>query len=133
MYVDIAALVREALLDNGCDPSLLGNFDSHSTIALDFNDMPSVYISSSDDDIWLWSRIAEYQDTILEQCSYNLLKELLEGAEYIRGRHFSLAENESYLELKALLLPWCLENKQNFASALSGFFERLERFTKALR
>ncbi|WP_074011926.1 SPI-1 type III secretion system chaperone SpaK [Candidatus Sodalis sp. SoCistrobi] len=133
MYVDIAALVREALLDSGCDPSLLGSFDSHSTIALDFNDMPSIYISSSDDDIWLWSRIAEYQDPLLEQCSYGLLKELLEGAEYIRGGHFSLAENENYLELKALLLPWCLENKQNFASALSGFFERLERFTKALR
>ncbi|MFT4463805.1 MAG: SPI-1 type III secretion system chaperone SpaK [Sodalis sp. (in: enterobacteria)] len=111
MYVDIAALVREALLDSGCDPSLLGNFNSHSTIALDFNDMPSIYISSSDDDIWLWSRIAEYQDTILEQCSYKLLKELLEGTEYIRGGHFSLAENESYLELKALLLPWYLENK----------------------
>ncbi|BAE75364.1 Surface presentation of antigens protein SpaK [Sodalis glossinidius str. 'morsitans'] len=133
MYVDIAALVREALLDSGCDPSLLGSFDSHSTIALDFNDMPSIYISSSDDDIWLWSRIADYQETLIEQCSYKLLKDLLEGAEYIRGGHFSLAENEGYLELKALLQPWCLENKQNFASALSGFFERLERFTKVLR
>ncbi|CAK8743598.1 hypothetical protein SODG_006734 [Sodalis praecaptivus] len=100
MYVDIAALVREALLDSGCDPSLLGNFDSHSTIALDFNDMPSIYISSSDDDIWLWSRIAEYQDTILEQCSYNLLKELLEGAEYIRGGIFRWLKMKTILSLR---------------------------------
>ncbi|WP_413735598.1 SPI-1 type III secretion system chaperone SpaK [Sodalis sp. RH21] len=133
MYVDIAALVREALLDSGCDPNLLDNFDSHSTIALDFNDLPSIYISSQEEDIWLWSRIAEYNENTLEQRAPALLGELMRSAEFIRGEQFLLAKNEGYLELKALLNPTCLTSGQNFAVALSGFFERLERFVEVMQ
>lgn len=133
MHVDIAALVREALLESGCNPNLLDNFDSHSTIALDFNDLPSIYISSQDEDIWLWSRIAEFNENILEQRASVLLTELMRGAEFIRGEQFLLTKNEGYLELKALLNPLCLENGQNFAVALSGFFERLEHFVEIMQ
>ncbi|XBS70283.1 SPI-1 type III secretion system chaperone SpaK [Acerihabitans sp. KWT182] len=133
MYVDIAELVREALLESGCDPNLLDNFDSHSTIALDFNDLPSIYISSQEEDIWLWSRLAEYNDNLLEQRAPALLQELMRGAEFIRGEQFHLSQNEGYLELKALLKPMCLNNGQNFAVALSGFFERLERFVEVIQ
>ncbi len=133
MYVDIAALVREALLESGCDPNLLDNFDSHSTIALDFNDLPSIYISSQEEDIWLWSRLAEYNDNILEQRAPALLEELMRGADFIRGEQFLLSKNEGYLELKALLNPQCLSSGQNFAVALSGFFERLERFVEVMQ
>lgn len=133
MHVDIAELVREALLESGCDPNLLSNFDSHSTIALDFNDLPSIYISSHDEDIWLWSRLAEYSDNILEQRAHALLDELMSGADFIRGEQFHLSRNEGYLELKALLKPMCLNSGQNFAVALSGFFERLERFVVVMQ
>lgn len=132
MYVDIAALVREALLESGCDPNLLDNFDSHSTIALDFNDLPSIYISCQDEDIWLWSRLAEYNDNIIEQKAPALLEELMRGADFIRGEHFLLSKNEGFLELKALLSPLCLNSGQNFAVALSGFFERLEKFVEVM-
>lgn len=133
MYVDIAALVREALLESGCDPNLLDNFDSHSTIALDFNDLPSIYISCQEEDVWLWSRLAEYNDNILEHKAAALLEELMLGVDFIRGEQFLLSKNEGYLELKALLKPHCLTNGQNFAVALSGFFERLERFVEVLQ
>src|SRR5476651_758771 len=103
MYVDIAALVREALLESGCNPNLLDNFDSHSTIALDFNDLPSIYISLQDEDVWLWSRLTEHNDSLLEQKAAALLEELMLGAEFIRGEQFLLSKNEGYLELKALL------------------------------
>lgn len=133
MYVDIATLVREALLDSGCDPSLLSNFDSHSTIALDFNDLPSIYISSQEEDIWLWSRIAEFNENTLAQRAPVLLNELMQGVEFIRGEQFQLSQNEGYLELKALLNPQCLTSGANFAVALSGFFERLERFVEVMQ
>ncbi|NDL61524.1 InvB/SpaK family type III secretion system chaperone [Acerihabitans arboris] len=132
MYVDIAALVREALMESGCDPDLLDNFDSHSTIALDFNDLPSIYISSQDEDIWLWSRIAEYNEATVKQCAAELLTEHMRGAEFIRGEQFLLARNEGYLELKALLNPVCLQSAQNFAVALSGYFDRLEGFVRVM-
>lgn len=133
MHVDIATLVREALLDSGCDPNLLSNFDSHSTIALDFNDLPSIYISSQDDDIWLWARIAEFNENILAQRAPVLLNELMQGVDFIRGEQFQLARNDGYLELKALLNSHCLNSGQNFSVALSGFFERLERFVEVMQ
>ncbi len=133
MHVDIATLVREALLDSGCDPNLLSNFDSHSTIALDFDDLPSIYVSSQDEDIWLWARIAEFNENILAQRAPVLLSELMQGVEFIRGEQFQLSQNEGYLELKALLNPQCLTSGQNFAVALSGFFERLERFVEVMQ
>ncbi|MEA9389624.1 SPI-1 type III secretion system chaperone SpaK [Acerihabitans sp. TG2] len=133
MHVDIATLVREALLDSGCDPNLLSNFDSHSTIALDFNDLPSIYISSQDDDIWLWARIAEFNENILAQRAPVLLNELMQGVEFIRGEQFQLSKNDGYLELKALLNSQCLNSGQNFSVALSGFFERLERFVEVMQ
>lgn len=34
-HLDIAELVRSALEVSGCDPSLIGGIDSHSTIVLD--------------------------------------------------------------------------------------------------
>ncbi|HEY0210483.1 SPI-1 type III secretion system chaperone SpaK [Acerihabitans sp.] len=132
MYVDIAALVREALLESGCDPNLLDNFDSHSTIALDFNDLPSIYISCQEEDIWLWSRVAEYNETALRQCAFSLLKEHMDGAAFIRGQQFSFNENEGHLEFKALLHPDCLQSAQKFAEALSGYFERLERIIEVM-
>jgi hypothetical protein len=133
MHVDIATLVREALLDSGCDPNLLSNFDSHSTIALDFNDLPSIYISSQDDDIWLWARIAEFNENILAQRAPVLLNELMQGVEFIRGEQFQLSRNDGYLELKALLNSQCLNSGQNFSVALSGFFDRLERFVEVMQ
>ncbi|WP_410012235.1 SPI-1 type III secretion system chaperone SpaK [Sodalis sp. C49] len=132
MYVDIAALVREALLGNGCDPKLLANFDSHSTIALDFHDLPSIYISSQDEDIWFWSRIAEYDEAALQKCGYSLLKEHMEGEAFIRSQQFQFAQNEGYLEFKALLHPDSLQSAENFSKALEGYFERLERIIEVM-
>lgn len=133
MYVDIATLVRDALLDSGCDPSLLGNFDSHSTIALDFNELPSIYISTNEDEVWLWSRVAELNENVVEHCAFELLKQLMIADDFVRGGHLSLAENENHLELKALLSPHCVENKENFGAALSQFFERLDGVVKVIR
>ncbi len=39
-HLDIAELVRSALEVSGCDPSLIGGIDSHSTIVLDLFALP---------------------------------------------------------------------------------------------
>lgn len=44
-HLDIAELVRSALEVSGCDPSLIGGIDSHSTIVLDLFALPSICIS----------------------------------------------------------------------------------------
>ncbi|EKR7118401.1 SPI-1 type III secretion system chaperone SpaK, partial [Salmonella enterica subsp. enterica serovar Kentucky] len=53
-HLDIAELVRSALEVSGCDPSLIGGIDSHSTIVLDLFALPSICISVKDDDVWIW-------------------------------------------------------------------------------
>lgn len=52
-HLDIAELVRSALEVSGCDPSLIGGIDSHSTIVLDLFALPSICISVKDDDVWI--------------------------------------------------------------------------------
>ncbi len=44
-HLDIAELVRSALEVSGCDPSLIGGIDSHSTIVLDLFAFASICIS----------------------------------------------------------------------------------------
>ncbi|VTR36739.1 Invasion protein invB [Serratia fonticola] len=79
MNVDIDVLVREALLEKGCDESMLSNFDGHTTIALEFTQRPSLLISTLDDNVWIWSRIAEDNNAVLTQRASELLFALMEG------------------------------------------------------
>lgn len=130
--MDLAALVESALLEMGCDSSLLGKIDSHSTIALDFNGRPSIYVSEKEGDIWLWSKIYEYHDEAFDQLAPKLLKELMQGYEFIRGEHPALVTNEGYFELKALVHTHCLVDGKNFAQALNGFFECVGNFLETI-
>lgn len=130
--MDLAVLVEGALLEMGCDSSLLGKIDSHSTIALDFNGRPSIYVSEKDGDIWLWSRIFEHHDEAFDQLAPKLLKELMHGYEFIRGEHLALVINDGYFELKALVHSNCLVDGKSFAQALNGFFECIGSFLETM-
>ena len=77
--MDIAQLVRAALEESGCDPALLGDLDSHSTIALDLHDLPSIHVSAQDGEVWLWSRLAEHNEAVLAQRAAELLRELMQA------------------------------------------------------
>lgn len=133
MNTDIASLLKAALQEIGCDPSLIGDIDSHSTIALDFHDRPSIYVSRQDDDVWLWGRLGEYHESSFDQQAPVLLKGLMQGYPFIHGEHPSLVINDGYVELKALLRIDHLEDARKFAEALSGFFECIYEFSELLK
>lgn len=123
---DLAQLVRDALTASGCSDSLIGNLDGHSTIALDFKDLPSIYITANDDGVWVWSRIAEFNQAAIDSRAPAILQHLMEGAAYMATGHPMLTEGEGYLEYKALVKEEWLADSSRFSEVLNAFFDRVE-------
>jgi len=132
MTLDLPKLVNEALQSLGCDPALIAELDGHSTITLDFDQLPSLLIAQMDEQIWLWSRIAEYSEAVVAHKASEILPELMRSDDSILGGHPSLCEGEGYLELRAILAPNYLESGERFGEALSFFFERLSAMTQLI-
>jgi hypothetical protein len=133
MQYDLAQLVKDALLILGCDPAMGQGLDSHSTITLDFEDLPSLLISVQDEQVWLWSRVAEYSETVLAHKASDILTLLMQSDDTLIGGHPSLAEGEGYLELRGVLTPAMLENGERMAEALTQFFDRLSALAQLIR
>ncbi|KVP30314.1 SPI-1 type III secretion system chaperone SpaK [Burkholderia ubonensis] len=134
MYApDIAQLVRAALEESGCAPTLVGALDNHSTIVLDLHDLPSIYVSAQDEDVWLWSLIGEHGDAVVAQRGGTLLQALMDGCAFARGGQLQLAVQDGSLALKGLVHPDYLGSGRRFSEALNGFFDSLVRFSGALR
>lgn len=128
MNVDIKHLVREALLEQGCEESMLDEFDGHSTIALEFKERPALLISELDGSIWLWSRIAEDINSVLSQRASELLFALMEGCSFTPDGQLQLATDEGYVLLRGLVSENYLQNSQQFSVALEEFFNLQENF-----
>ena len=133
MNIDIVSLVRLALVESGCDESLLGDFDAHSTISLDFENSPSLLISMVDDNVWIWSKICEAHETILRNNASAILEKIMGGCQFSITEQLQLTENEGYLELRGLVHPGYLESSQRFADALDEFFSHQEDFLRLIR
>ncbi|GGY24008.1 InvB/SpaK family type III secretion system chaperone [Paludibacterium paludis] len=124
--LDIARLVRDALTESGCSESLIGDLDGHSTIALDFKDIPSLFVTANEDGIWIWSRIAEYNPAAIDNRAAAILQHLMSGSAFMVAGHPVLTVGEGYLEYKALVKEEWLSDSQRFSEVLNGFFERIE-------
>ncbi|AZN35892.1 InvB/SpaK family type III secretion system chaperone [Iodobacter ciconiae] len=134
LTIDIATLVRDALKENGCEQVLNNSdLDSHSTIALDLYNLPSIYISNRDGEVWLWSQLIEHDDRVIEQCSTRLLNTLMQGCHFVRGEQLQLMVSGGYLELRGLLKADFLQDSRRFSEAMDGYLEQLERFAELVQ
>lgn len=133
MNIDIVSLVREALVESGCDESLLDDFDAHSTISLDFEKSPSLLISMVDDNVWIWSKICEAHETILRHSASTILEKIMGGCRFSMTGQLQLTQNDGYLELRGMVHPDYLESSQRFADALDEFFSHQEDFLGLMR
>ncbi|CAM3854961.1 InvB/SpaK family type III secretion system chaperone [Serratia silvae] len=130
MSIDIAILLREALTESGCQSDVMGDFDSHSTIALEFDGHPGILITQLQDEVWIWSRLIEDNGLTISQCSAALLEKLMQGCEFAANGQLQLASNEGFVELKGLVHAQYLETSAKFASALDEFFALSEDFCR---
>ncbi|MEN9639501.1 MAG: type secretion system chaperone SpaK [Bacteroidota bacterium] len=126
--VDIASLVRDALLENDVDESLLNNFDSHSIIVLDFDKTPKINIGHMDDDVWMWSLLGRVNHHTLKEISEKLLSELMVGCAFTRSGQLQCDINEGVFELKALLHPSVLQDSHLFSEALKSFLDSVLKY-----
>ncbi len=122
MNIDIAQLLRDALTEYGCERHKLGDFDGHSTIVLEFKDHPDLLVSNINDDIWLWTALAEYHPQIVRQHSAALLEKLMQGCLFSVTGQLQMQNHENMLELRGLVHPDYLQTPQRFAEALNEFF-----------
>ncbi|MGL5758788.1 SPI-1 type III secretion system chaperone SpaK [Plesiomonas sp.] len=133
MYIpDIRLLIQDALTLCGCDPSLIGELDSHSTIELELRDMPSIYVAFESDEVLLWSRLAEYNEAVLNQRAGDILLALIRGCGYARSGQLQLVKANGFLELKVVVHPEHLMDGERFAVALNGYFDDLGQFSEIL-
>lgn len=133
MYIDLVELVRGALVESGCDESLISDIDAHSTISLDFDDLPSIYINTIDENVWLWSRLIEYNGNILSINATALLEKIMQGCAHAITGQQQLVSNDGYLELRSMVQPDFLESSNRFAEALDEFFVLQESFLEVIR
>lgn len=133
MLNDLSQLVQQALLEQGCDPAAVAGLDDHAGITLEFDALPSLMIGRQGDEVWLWSRIAEYGESLVRHQAPALLAELMRGDDSLAGGHPGLCEHEGWLELRGVLAPASLQDSASLGRALALFFERIGNLVQAVR
>lgn len=131
--VDIADLLREALLHSGCTDRQLGHFDSHSTIELQMNDLPTINVGEVDAEVWVWATILEDGPWPSSHCAAEILQVLLQGCPWSRSGQLHLYEVEGQLQLRLLSNEHALCEASHFAQALEHFVAVTEELCGILR
>ncbi|MFO2465236.1 Invasion protein B family [Pseudomonas sp. 15FMM2] len=125
-YRNLDELVKAALLHSGCNEQQIGSFDSHSTIEMEMLNSPNINISKVDDDVWLWSSVAESGPALFRHSSYGLLQFLFKECAFARSGQMQLADVDGRLELRLMVGPQALSAAENFSAALNEFVSRIE-------
>ena len=128
--INIVLLVKDALVHLGCDPNVVGNIDDHSTISFDFDQNNSIYLSAEAHHVWLWSRIAEFNEQVVAMRGGDMLSHLMEPHVFLQTGHPALIVGEGYFEYKGLVHEDYLNDAPSFAAALQGFFDSMRTMTE---
>lgn len=123
---NLAELVKAALVLSGCSVGQVGDFDSHSTIELEMTGLPAINISTVDDDVWLWSSVAQASPGLYRQCSQSLLQFLFTGCAHARTGQLQLFDVQGRLEVRLMLGDGALSGAEQFALALDEFLAHVE-------
>ncbi|CAI8937321.1 type III secretion system chaperone [Pseudomonas sp. IT-P253] len=131
--MDIARLLREALLHSGCTGAQLGHFDSHSTIEMHMRDVPNVCVGDVDGEVWVWASITEARPRAFDHCAVDLWQFLLQGSPWSRSGQLHLCEVQGQLELRLMCNEQALCDAPHFAQALDAFVAAIEELCGILR
>ncbi|HGJ5855427.1 SPI-1 type III secretion system chaperone SpaK [Arsenophonus nasoniae] len=132
MHIDIALLVRDALVHSGCDKNLISDFDGHSTITLEFSNSLDINISIDDDYVWLWSPLCEEESNVIYQLSEKILKKLMEECQFTVTKQLQLISRNRYINLAGVVSPAYLADGAGFSAALEEFFHLINNYSEML-
>lgn len=134
MYaIDIASLVREALVLSGCTEQQVGQFDGHSTIELEFTDLPNLNIAVLDSGAWFWSPVVELSPAAQAHYAPALLNFLMQGFPPARTEQLQLNRIGDMLEVRVLLSEASVASPSAMAEAIEAYVERLDALQDVLR
>ena len=131
--LNIADLLREALVLSGCNDQQIGQFDGHSTIELELRDLPSLNIVVEDGEVWCWSNLGPLNSVARAHFALPLLSFLLEGFAYARTGQMQLLVTDDLLEVRVLLSAKALVAAEQLAEAMDSYVERLLALREVLR
>lgn len=120
-YIDIAGLLRSALVESGCDEEQIGTFDGNSTIEIECKNGSSIFINESDGEVWLWTRLGEENHYLLMQKSAALLELLMTPFAGASCDQLQLVNDQGYLVMKCHVKAAYLDNGLQFAEVLEQF------------
>jgi len=123
-HVDTAKLVSDALRRSGCDPSRIDILDAHSTIAIDFNAHPSIYVSREGSEVWLSSPAGERDGLDYVTFDGRLLVAMSDSRAWTvlnTPLFFSCSENIVYVNGR--LAAEYIADADLFREALNDFFD----------
>ena len=123
IHQGLSSLVRNALSELGVSDTLLNNFDSHSTIAIEMDSGLSINISLENDRLFVWSFISLSEEQLISN-SRSILSTLTSPIESVETGCLSLVKCDGGFELKALMnIDLLKENK--FGKLLIDFSLKL--------
>lgn len=131
--IDIAPLLREALLISGCTDQQIGSFDGHSTIELHLAGLPSINLGVVDSGLWFWSSLIEASDMLLAHRAEGLLRFLMEGVAFARTEQLQLVENDGMLEVRAMLADAAYADAEALSETVEEYLAALTRLSYLVR
>lgn len=132
-HIDIASLLRDALVLSGCTDEQIGSFDGHSTIELELSDLPAINIGIVEEGVWFWSGVIESSDMLLDHCASDLLRFLMKGFVFARTEQLQLVDSNGILEVRVLLAESAIATPETLAEALDSYLNALTSLNELLR
>jgi hypothetical protein len=131
MYVDVIGLLKEALREMGNESLMAPGLDAHSTIALDFEGAPSIFVDQIDGEIWLSGKFTVH-DAHWAANAEAILACVSQQSDFIASRSPGIFKTDATVDLYALVSCRFLEDARGFLHALQGFQQRLLNLAEVL-
>jgi hypothetical protein len=131
MYVDVIGLLKEALREMGNESLMAPGLDAHSTIALDFDGAPSIFVDQIEGDVWLSGKLTVH-DSRWAANAEAILACVSEQSDFIASRSPGIFKTDTTVDLYALISCRFLEDARGFLHALQGFQQRLHDLEEVL-
>jgi hypothetical protein len=131
MYVDVISLLKDALRDTGNESMMEPGLDAHSTIALDFEGAPSIFVDQIDEEVWLSGKFTVH-DSHWTANAEAILACVSEQSDFIASRAPGIFKTDSTVDFYALIHSRFLEDARGFLHALQGFQRRLQNLAEVL-
>jgi hypothetical protein len=131
MNVDMLSLLKDALREMGNESLIAPGLDAHSTIALDFENAPSIFVDQIDDEVWFSGKFAVH-DALWAANAEAILECVSQQSDFIASRAPAIFKTDGAADMYALVHSHFLEDTHGFLHALQGFHQRLQSLAEIL-